>query len=81
MTNKEKLQKVSEEIMRFMRGRYLLDEVGDGKDELKFRRGCRHYGNGRIPRQSMKISCYCRKLSAASPCFLSLVVLVWCQKR
>jgi hypothetical protein len=39
MTNKEKLQKVSEEIMRFMRGRYLLDEVGDGKDELKFRRG------------------------------------------
>lgn len=33
------LQKVSEETMRFMRGQYALDEVGDGKDELKFRRG------------------------------------------
>ena len=32
------LQKVSEETMRFMRGKYVLDEVGDGKDELKFRR-------------------------------------------
>ncbi len=33
------LQKVSEETMCFMRGKYLLDEVGNGKDELKFRRG------------------------------------------
>ena len=33
------LKKVSEETMRFMRGTYALDEVGDGKDELKFRRG------------------------------------------
>jgi len=33
------LQKVSEETMRFMRGKYAADEVGDGKDELKFRRG------------------------------------------
>lgn len=32
------LEKVSHEIMRFMRGRYCLDEVGDGKNELKFRR-------------------------------------------
>lgn len=33
------LQKISEETMRFMRGKYVLDEVGNGKDELKFRRG------------------------------------------
>ena len=33
------LRKVSAETMRFMRGRYALDEAGDGKDELKFRRG------------------------------------------
>jgi len=33
------LQKVSEETMRFMRGKYAADEVGNGKDELKFRRG------------------------------------------
>lgn len=33
------LQKVDEETMRFMRGKYVLDEVGNGKDELKFRRG------------------------------------------
>ena len=33
------LQKVSEETMRFMRGKYVCDEVGDGKNELKFRRG------------------------------------------
>jgi len=35
------LQKVSEATMRFMRGTYTLDEVGNGKDELKFRRGGR----------------------------------------
>lgn len=39
MSKKSELQKVSEETMRFMRGKYVLDEVGDGKDELKFRRG------------------------------------------
>ena len=33
------LQIVSEETMRFMRGKYVLDEVGNNKDELKFRRG------------------------------------------
>ena len=32
------LKKVSEETMRFMRGNYVLDEVGNGKNELKFRR-------------------------------------------
>lgn len=32
------LQKVSAETMRFMRGKYALDEAGDGKDELKFRK-------------------------------------------
>lgn len=32
------LEQVSEETMRFMRGKYLLDEVSDGKEELKFRR-------------------------------------------
>ena len=42
MTEKTELQKVSEEIMRFMRGKYVLDEV-PGKyydiDCLKFRQG------------------------------------------
>ena len=33
------LEMVSEETMAFMRGKYELDEVGDGKEELKFRRG------------------------------------------
>ena len=31
------LEKVSHETMKFMRGKYRLDEIGDGKDELKFR--------------------------------------------
>ena len=35
------LQKVSGETMRFMRSKYALDEVGNGKDELKFRRSGR----------------------------------------
>lgn len=39
MTGKTMLQLVSEETMAFMRGKYELDEVGNGKDELKFRRG------------------------------------------
>ena len=39
MNHQTELQKVSEETMRFMRGQYALDEVSDGKDELKFRRG------------------------------------------
>lgn len=38
MSNKTELQKVSENTMCFMRGKYVLDEVGNGKDELKFRR-------------------------------------------
>lgn len=33
------LEKVSHETMKFMRGKYRLDEIGDGKDELKFRQG------------------------------------------
>ncbi len=37
--SRTELQKVSEETMRFMRGKYALDEIGNGKDELKFRRG------------------------------------------
>ena len=36
MSDKTELQKVSEETMRFMRGKYALDEVGDGKDKLEF---------------------------------------------
>ncbi len=36
---KADLKKVSAEIMQFMRGKYVLDEVGNGKNELKFRRG------------------------------------------
>lgn len=39
MGEKTKLQEVSEETMEFLRGKYVLDEVGNGKDELKFRRG------------------------------------------
>ena len=33
------LERVSHEAMVFMRGKYRLDEVGDGRDELKFRQG------------------------------------------
>ncbi|MCL2013825.1 MAG: hypothetical protein FWG69_02420 [Oscillospiraceae bacterium] len=44
MNDKTELQKVSEETMRFMRGKYVLDEVA-GKyydiDFLKFRQGKR----------------------------------------
>jgi len=36
-TDKPTLEKVSEAAMRFMRGKYVLDEVGDGKDGLEFR--------------------------------------------
>ncbi len=39
MTEEAILQKVSAETMCFMRGKYVLDEIGNGKDELKFRRG------------------------------------------
>ena len=31
-----KLQQVNEETMRFMRGKYALDEIGNGVDELNF---------------------------------------------
>lgn len=33
------IEKISYETMKFMRGKYRLDEVGDGKDELKFKQG------------------------------------------
>lgn len=33
------LEKVSHETFGFMRGKYRLDEIGDGRDELKFKRG------------------------------------------
>jgi len=33
---KENLQQISENIMIFMRGKYALDEIGDGKNELAF---------------------------------------------
>lgn len=33
------LEQISHETMVFMRGRYRLDEIGDGKSELKFRQG------------------------------------------
>ena len=33
------LEKVSHETMVFMRGKYRLDEIGNGKDELKFKQG------------------------------------------
>ena len=31
------IEQISYETMKFMRGNYRLDEVGDGKDELKFK--------------------------------------------
>jgi len=36
MNNKTELQKVSEEAMRFIYGKYVLDEVSNGQDEVKF---------------------------------------------
>lgn len=33
------LEKISHETMMFMREKYCLDEIGDGKDELKFKQG------------------------------------------
>jgi len=39
MSDKTELQKVSEETMRFMRGKYLADEIGDNDNTLRFRRG------------------------------------------
>lgn len=35
------LEKISHETMVFMRGNYRLDEIGDGKDELKFKQGAK----------------------------------------
>ncbi len=37
MVENNQLKKVSQETMRFMRGKYALDEVGNGKDKLTFR--------------------------------------------
>ena len=37
MSEKAKLQKVSDETMRFLRGSYMLDEVGNSKDKLELR--------------------------------------------
>ena len=39
MCKSSELEKVSEETIRFMRGKYVADEVGNYKDEIKFRRG------------------------------------------
>ena len=36
---KAALKKAGEETMRFLRGKYALDEVGNGKDEVSFRDG------------------------------------------
>ena len=33
------LEQISHETMVFMRGKYRFDEIGDGKDELKFKQG------------------------------------------
>ena len=35
----DELEKISHETMVFMRGKYCLDEIGDGKNELKFKQG------------------------------------------
>jgi len=39
MSDQTELKKVSEATMRFVRGKYALDEVGNEVDELRFRRG------------------------------------------
>ncbi len=39
MDKQEVLNRISEETMCFMRGKYCLDELSDGKKELKFRQG------------------------------------------
>ncbi|MDR1689922.1 MAG: DUF3795 domain-containing protein [Clostridiales bacterium] len=39
IAKRERLKKVSAETMRFMRGKYALDEAGNGKDELIFSDG------------------------------------------
>ena len=38
---KSHIEKVSHETMVFMSGKYRLDEIGNGKDELKFKQGQR----------------------------------------
>ena len=35
----DQLEKISHETMVFMRGKYCLDEIGDGKDTLRFKQG------------------------------------------
>ena len=37
MNDKTEMQKVSAETMRFLRGKYTFNEVGDGKDKLELR--------------------------------------------
>lgn len=37
------LEKISHETMVFMRGNYRLDEIGNGKNELKFKQGKRTF--------------------------------------
>ncbi|MDE7225237.1 MAG: DUF3788 domain-containing protein [Acetatifactor sp.] len=32
-------EQISHQTMVFMRGKYRLDEIGDGKEELKFKQG------------------------------------------
>ena len=39
MNIKTELQKVNEEIARFIYGKYIVDQVGNGKDEVKFQCG------------------------------------------
>ncbi|MEA4861688.1 MAG: DUF3788 family protein [Victivallaceae bacterium] len=41
MSRNVELEAVSRDTMRFMRGKYLLGEIGDGKNELKFKQGKR----------------------------------------
>lgn len=39
------LEQISHETMVFMRGKYRLDEIGDGKNELKFKQGKKNYSD------------------------------------
>ena len=43
-------EQISHETMVFMRGKYRLDEIGDGKDELKFKQGQKTILTSRPPR-------------------------------
>lgn len=57
------LEQISYETMVFMRGRYRLDEIGDGKDELNFSRGKRLLLQSIFVRINLRFSLFLAKKS------------------